>query len=70
VERTHHKSSLAVSGLLSMWMQINILFERDQQSMGALRHFPQDQSNWENRHIERAGRDLAGRVPRNMAARH
>ena len=42
MERTQDRSVLAVSRPLSTQVQTDILFEREQQSIGALRHFPED----------------------------
>mgnify|MGYP000405699934 CR=1 FL=1 len=58
-----------MSRLLALYMQTDTLFERDKHAMGPLRDFPEDQSDWEDRGIEEAGQELAGRVPGEMPAR-
>lgn len=47
-ERTHRDSVHAVASLLSLYMQTDTLFERDETAIGPLQDFPEEQAEWED----------------------
>lgn len=47
-ERSHKDSIVAVARLIALYMQTEMLFERDRSALGPLQDFPEDQTEWED----------------------